>query len=81
MNYGIRIKEIRESKGLKAKFIAESLGLSSVQYCDLERGRKKLTAELVRGVADILGVATDDILRSHVSESLTKPTGTEGKRL
>lgn len=79
VNYGTRIKEIRESKGLKAKFVAEFLGLSSAQYCDLEKGRKKLTAELIRGIADVLGVSTDDILRPYVSETLTKPTGTEGK--
>lgn len=79
MNYGTRIKYIREQKGLKAKFIAEKVNLSPSEYSAIENGRRRLTADLVVGIAEVLCVTTDDILCPSVSESLTAcSTGTEG---
>lgn len=79
MNYGARIRELRSSRGLKAKFVAAKLGLSSAQYCDLEKGRKKLTADIVARLACILDVKTDDILCPEVSGTLNSAsTGTDG---
>lgn len=75
MDYGARIRELRMARGIKAKFVAEKLGLTAAQYCDLEKGRKQLTADLVTRLACVLHVRTDDILCPHVSETLT---GTDG---
>jgi transcriptional regulator with XRE-family HTH domain len=70
MGYGARIRHLREGRGLKAKFVAERLGLTPAQYCDLEKGRKRLTAELAAGLADLFGITTDVILRPEVSGTL-----------
>lgn len=78
MNYGANIKRIRLSKGIMAKYMAQKLGISKGSYCDLEKGRKKLSADLIVKIAEILNVNTDDILCPHVSETLTKDTGTGG---
>ncbi len=85
MNYGAWIRCLRESRGLKAKFVAQKIGISPVQYSALEHGRKKLTADLVPKLADVFGLSADDILRPQVGETRTDeqaatldPTGTEG---
>lgn len=61
MNYGQRIKTIRELKGIKARFIAEKLNLSPAGYSGIERGRTKLTAERAAEIAEILGIKIDEI--------------------
>jgi transcriptional regulator with XRE-family HTH domain len=62
MHCGRRIQRLRLERGLKAKFVAEKLGLSPSQYSDLEHDRKKLTADLIVGLASVLHVSADDIL-------------------
>ncbi len=74
MCYGNRIKDVRERKGLKAKYVADKLDMSASQYCDLEKGRKKLTADLVVKIANILEIKTDDILCPAPLEERRLPT-------
>lgn len=80
VNYGNQVKKIREGSGLKAKFVAGKIGLSPSEYSAIENGRRRLTAELVVKIAQVLGVTPDDILCPKVSDSLTNPvaTGTDG---
>ena len=79
MTYGEQIRKIRERKGIKAKYVAGKLGLSASQYCDLEKGRKKLDAHLTVKIAGILEVTPNDILCPGISVTLTMPTGTDGQ--
>lgn len=72
MDYSKRVREFRVNRGLKAKFVAERTGLSSTQYCALEKGRKKLTADLAVKLADVFGVSLNDLLCPQVSGTLTK---------
>jgi transcriptional regulator with XRE-family HTH domain len=62
MSYGGRIRTLRLERGLKAKYVAEKIGLSASQYSDLEHDRKKLTADLIVGLVELLRVTADDIL-------------------
>jgi transcriptional regulator with XRE-family HTH domain len=62
MSYGARIRALRLERGLKAKYVAKKIGLSASQYSDLEHDRKKLTADLIVGLVDVLRVSADDIL-------------------
>lgn len=79
INYGTKIKEIRISKGIKAKFVAERVGLSPSEYSAIESGRRRLTADLVLSIAEVLGITPNDILCPEVSVTLINDlTGTEG---
>lgn len=68
MSYGRRVQRLRLDRGLKAKYVAEKLGLSPSQYSDLEHDRKKLTADLIVGLASVLHVSADDILYDREPE-------------
>lgn len=62
MSYGERIRRLRLERGLKAKYVAQRIGLSASQYSDLEHDRKKLTADLLVGLVDVLRISANDIL-------------------
>ena len=62
MYFGDRIRKLRLERGLKAKFVAEKLGLSPSQYSDLEHNGKKLTADLIVKLVEILRVSPNDVL-------------------
>lgn len=62
MSYGARIRALRLERGLKAKYVAQKIGLSASQYSDLEHDRKKLTADLIVGLVDVLRITADEIL-------------------
>lgn len=80
MNFGVKIRTLRESKGIKAKFIAEKLGISASSYCDIESGRKKVTLEHARGISEALGVDIKDFFyEEKLRDSRDSPTGTEGR--
>lgn len=73
MDYGKRIKNIREVKGLKSCYVAEKLGVSPAVYSGIESGRSKLSAEHAAKIADILGVDIKDIFfETKVNTSLSK---------
>jgi transcriptional regulator with XRE-family HTH domain len=82
---GLRIKKIRESKGIKAKFVAKEIGLSITRYSLLENGKISITTERLEKIAPILGVEKaemDIFFNLELSETLTspasaQPTGTE----
>jgi transcriptional regulator with XRE-family HTH domain len=54
---GLRVQQIRESKGIKAKFIAKEIGISATRYSQLENGKIPITTERLEQIADILGVS------------------------
>lgn len=62
MYFGDRIRKLRLERGLKAKFVAEKVGLSPSQYSDLEHNRKKLTADLIVRLVEVLHVSPNDVL-------------------
>lgn len=76
MNYGAIIKKIRESKGIKAIFVAKKLGLSAAGYSGIERGRAKLTVERAAEIAEILGVPITKIFfDDDISETRSAKVG------
>ncbi|MCF0117252.1 MAG: helix-turn-helix transcriptional regulator [Bacilli bacterium] len=56
IDIGTKIKEIRQSKGIKQSFIAEKLDMSVASYSSYERGRTELTMQLIARIAEILEV-------------------------
>ena len=79
--YGALIKSIRNSKGLKAKWVAEKIGVSISTYTEIEADRRSLTIERAGDIAAALGMTLPELLRHQVSDTLNcdlSQTGTTG---
>jgi transcriptional regulator with XRE-family HTH domain len=60
--YGSKIASIRKARGLKQIDVADKLGISQASYSDIENdNRIQLGAELLKKIAFVLGVTTEDI--------------------
>jgi len=57
MDIGLEIKLIRERKGISGKELAERLGLSPSQVSRLEKGQRRINAETLRRIAEVLEVS------------------------
>ncbi|MDA0748618.1 MAG: helix-turn-helix transcriptional regulator [bacterium] len=57
MEIRTRIRNIREKKGLRARDVAQKVGISRPFYTLLENGNRRLTADLVRKIARALDVS------------------------
>jgi putative transcriptional regulator len=56
-----RIKEIRESKGLKQKFVAQKAGISQQQLSDYETGKAYPRIDKAYRIAAVLECSVDDL--------------------
>ena len=72
--YGQNIRHLRLSKGVKAQWVADQLGIHISTYCNIESGRGRLDLERAVKIASLLNVSIQDILKPSTS---TKKTGTE----
>lgn len=78
INFGSRIRQIRNNKGIRSKFIAGKLGMSPSGYCDIESGRRKLTIERALIIAELLGTDINAfIYGDNTRETRSLATGTE----
>jgi len=59
---GQRISRLRKSQGLTQEEIAGKIGITQSLYSAYERGRLKLSAEMVAQVAHALEITSDEIL-------------------
>jgi transcriptional regulator with XRE-family HTH domain len=57
MDIGLEIKLLRERKGMSGKELAEKLGLSQSQVSRLEKGQRRINAETLHRIAEILEVS------------------------
>ena len=55
------LAEIRKSKGIPQKEIAERLRIGTSTYCQYELGIRKVPASVAFQIAEILGVEAEDI--------------------
>lgn len=60
--FSIRLKELRNEKGLSQKQIAKDLGYAQSTYCDWENGKIEPTASALIKIADYYGVCIDYLL-------------------
>ena len=63
--YGGRIKYFRESANLTQEHVAEKLGITQGAYSQIENNQSKLSADMLKKVAAILGVSPLDILNTQ----------------
>jgi len=63
MNYGIRIKEIREQVGMTQAELSEKSGLSQEHISRIENGKFTPNVKTADKLAEALGVTLMDILK------------------
>jgi transcriptional regulator with XRE-family HTH domain len=69
---GLRIREIRQGRGLTQEQAAERVGLSLKGYQFIERGVQNLTIRTLVKVATALGVRTADLFAAPASREVRK---------
>lgn len=68
---GGRIREIRKSSGLMAKYVAQKAGISRWYLSMIENGKRVPSVEKLEAIADALGVEVARFfLASQVSDAL-----------
>jgi transcriptional regulator with XRE-family HTH domain len=73
-NIGIRIKKIREKKGISQRELAIKCGLSPGYLCALENGNAvNPTISVVARVALVLGVRFDELVPEYLFQLRKKP--------
>lgn len=66
----MRLKELREERGLTQREVAAVLFCNQRTYSDYERGRTGVPVEVFKQLADFYGVSVDYILgRTDVKET------------
>ena len=69
---GKTIKSIRQQTGLRASDVAEAVGLSRPYYTQLEGGTRRLSADHVRRIAQVLAVPVADLFEVEGGERKPK---------
>jgi transcriptional regulator with XRE-family HTH domain len=62
MQYGEKIRTIRELRGLSQENVATLLGIAQNSYSKIETNHTKLTTDIMKKLADILDVSPMDII-------------------
>ncbi len=51
------LEEIREAQGVSQKTVAEAVGISQPAYCNIEKGKRGVSVETAKRIAEVLGFA------------------------
>jgi transcriptional regulator with XRE-family HTH domain len=68
MEIGKRIAEIREQAGLTQSALARSIGTSQSAISQIEAGERNPSYEMLRQIADALGVSTPYLVGAEVEQ-------------
>lgn len=60
----LRLQIKKGNRPLSGNDVAEQLGITASYYYDLERGRRRLNADLLSQLTEILGCSVDEILKA-----------------
>lgn len=66
-----KLKELRVSRGLTIRALAEKVGISHTQITHIENGKRNLTTKNARIFADFFGVSVDYLLGKSAEEIYT----------
>ena len=61
-SFPIRLKELRQNKGVTQKAVSNDVGITDRAYYDFERGKSKPAFDTLRALADYFDVSTDYLL-------------------
>lgn len=61
--FGDRIKELRTAKGLSQEKFALSIGMDRTYYSSIESGKRNVSLQNIKKIADGLGVSVCELFR------------------
>ncbi|HEV7348528.1 helix-turn-helix transcriptional regulator [Telluribacter sp.] len=67
-----RLRQLRLQKGLSQENMADTLGLSTTAYGDIERGRTELTLSRLEKITQVLEVPLPELLGWSAAGTLTE---------
>lgn len=70
MNFGERIKELRESQGLLQRQLAASLEIDTPMFSKIERGERKAKREQVLKLAELLQTDVNELLTVWLADQV-----------
>jgi transcriptional regulator with XRE-family HTH domain len=72
---GLKIRNIRASKGFSQEYVANELGIKQAAYSKIESGKSDLTINRLYEVAELLQVSVYDLMENvhTVNEVKTNP--------
>lgn len=74
----MRIKEIRESKGMTQRQAAIALGLSPMRYGRYENEKRKPEPEMLISIAEFFGVTVDELIGNDYEDTKKEPANPGG---
>lgn len=77
MNFGDKIKQLREEKDLLQRQLAASLEIDTPMYSKIERGERKAKREQVIALAQLLNVSEEELLTIWLSDKIIENVGDE----
>ena len=80
-DHGTRIRTFRLLKGLSQEDMAEQLGITQSTYSRIEGNDQKLTVDMLKRIADILGIGISDITNNEpiIIQNNASNHGAQGK--
>jgi transcriptional regulator with XRE-family HTH domain len=72
LEFGKRLKQAREKKGVKQLALASKLGLTRTSISNIERGEQRIFLDLAYEAADFLGIEVASLIPS-LSEVVVTP--------
>lgn len=70
MQFGERIRELRETQGLLQRQLAASLEIDTPMFSKIERGERKAKREQVERLASLLHANKSDLLRLWLADQI-----------
>jgi len=70
MNFGIRIKELRENQGLLQRQLAASLEIDTPMFSKIERGERRAKREQVVKLAELLQTDENELLTVWLADQV-----------
>jgi transcriptional regulator with XRE-family HTH domain len=70
MQFGVKIRELRESQGLLQRQLAASLEIDTPMFSKIERGERKAKREQVEQLASLLHANKSDLLRLWLADQV-----------
>jgi transcriptional regulator with XRE-family HTH domain len=68
MEIGLKIKQLREHKGLKQIEVYTTIGMSKSYYSELEDGKKQPTIETLEKICHFYDISLSDFFKDEIKE-------------
>jgi transcriptional regulator with XRE-family HTH domain len=79
MKFVERIKQLREERQLPQRKLATTLDIDTATYCKIEKGERRVKAEQIVIIADLLKTDKDELLALWLADQVTAVVADEKK--